>query len=138
MPASELRPAPIGAEIVRGERPSGFRGVDRPRGRSEAPRVRRSSARRPIVTLPCHSVDPELFFAESPAQLELAKDLCTECPVRRACLAGALARREAAGVWGGQIFDNGEIIASKRGRGRPRKDAASYLRDVRGGHDWHS
>ena len=62
--------------------------------------------------MPCHSVDPELFFAESPAQLELAKDLCTECPVRRACLAGALARREAAGVWGGQIFDNGERVAN--------------------------
>jgi WhiB family redox-sensing transcriptional regulator len=53
-------------------------------------------------------------------------------------LAGALARREAAGVWGGQIFDNGEIIASKRGRGRPRKDAANYRREVRGGHDSHA
>jgi WhiB family redox-sensing transcriptional regulator len=44
--------------------------------------------------------------------------------VREACLLGALERREAAGVWGGELLENGAIIAVKRARGRPRKNAA--------------
>jgi WhiB family redox-sensing transcriptional regulator len=39
------------------------------------------------------------------------------------CLAGALARREPWGVWGGQLFRNGRILATKRRRGRPPKVA---------------
>jgi WhiB family redox-sensing transcriptional regulator len=72
-------------------------------------------------TLPCRSGDPELFFAESPADLEFAKTLCTTCPVRAECLAGALERREPWGVWGGEIFLQGVVIPRKRPRGRPRK-----------------
>jgi len=71
--------------------------------------------------LPCRVQDPDLWFAESPAQLEHAKRLCAECPVRSACLAGALDRGEPWGVWGGEIFDHGVVIARKRPRGRPRK-----------------
>jgi len=71
-------------------------------------------------TLPCR-VDPDLWFAESPAQLEQAKTLCAQCPIRSACLAGALDRGEPWGVWGGEIFDHGVVIARKRPRGRPRK-----------------
>jgi WhiB family transcriptional regulator, redox-sensing transcriptional regulator len=74
--------------------------------------------------LPCLRHDPELWFAQHPAQIEQAKALCGECPVREACLIGALARGEAAGVWGGQLLENGVILAKKRGRGRPRKNAA--------------
>jgi|tagenome__1003787_1003787.scaffolds.fasta_scaffold20789534_3 WhiB family redox-sensing transcriptional regulator len=74
--------------------------------------------------LPCLRHDPELWFAQHPAQIEQAKALCAECPIREACLLGALARGEAAGVWGGQLLDNGVILAQKRGRGRPRKNAA--------------
>jgi WhiB family redox-sensing transcriptional regulator len=73
--------------------------------------------------LPCRVEDPELWFAESPAQLELAKVLCTDCPMRAACLAGALDRAEPWGVWGGEIFDRGVVIARKRPRGRPRKNS---------------
>ena len=75
--------------------------------------------------LPCRVEDPELWFAESPAQLELAKSLCAECPVRSACLAGALDRGEPWGVWGGEIFERGVVIARKRPRGRPRKVVAA-------------
>jgi WhiB family transcriptional regulator, redox-sensing transcriptional regulator len=74
-----------------------------------------------IATLPCEESEPEIWFAESPIDLERAKALCADCPVREACLAGALERREPAGVWGGEIFDNGRILARKRPRGRPRK-----------------
>ena len=74
----------------------------------------------PVCALP----GPDLWFAERPADVEAAKALCHRCPVRAACLAGALRRREAAGVWGGQLFVDGVAVAVKRGRGRPRKAVA--------------
>lgn len=74
--------------------------------------------------LPCQSDAADLFFSERPADLEAAKTLCGHCPLQRECLEGALARREPWGVWGGSIFQAGEIIALKRPRGRPRKHAA--------------
>lgn len=74
--------------------------------------------------LPCHTGDPDLFFAERPVELEKAKALCADCPARTACLAAALDRAEPWGVWGGEIFDQGAVIARKRPRGRPRKVAA--------------
>jgi WhiB family transcriptional regulator, redox-sensing transcriptional regulator len=70
--------------------------------------------------LPC-TEDPDLFFAESPQDVECAKDMCRDCPARLACLAGALERREPWGVWGGELFLRGEIVPRKRPRGRPRK-----------------
>jgi len=73
------------------------------------------------LLLPCRT-EPELFFAESPADVELAKALCLDCPIRKACLAGALERGEPWGVWGGELFVRGEIVARKRPRGRPRKN----------------
>lgn len=71
--------------------------------------------------LPCRTNDPEVFFAESPADIEYAKGLCRTCPLQAACLAGALERREPWGVWGGEIFQAGVVIPRKRPRGRPRK-----------------
>ena len=73
------------------------------------------------LQLPCRSNDPELFFAESPADVELAKALCRTCPVRSECLAGALDRREPWGVWGGELLVSGAVVARKRPRGRPPK-----------------
>jgi WhiB family transcriptional regulator, redox-sensing transcriptional regulator len=72
--------------------------------------------------VPCRVENPELWFAETPGELELAKTFCHGCPARLACLSGALERREPWGVWGGEIFDRGAIVARKRPRGRPRKD----------------
>lgn len=71
--------------------------------------------------LPCRVFDSALWFAEAPADLERAKALCQGCPARIACLSGALERREPWGVWGGEIFQHGAIVARKRPRGRPRK-----------------
>ncbi len=71
--------------------------------------------------LPCRVVNPELFFAETPADVEQAKAMCLDCPVRELCLAGALDRREPWGVWGGELFVQGVVVARKRPRGRPRK-----------------
>ncbi|MCX4092297.1 WhiB family transcriptional regulator [Nocardia sp. alder85J] len=73
--------------------------------------------------MPCRVGNPDLWFAESPAELEEAKALCATCPIRTGCLRAALDRAEPWGVWGGEIFDQGEVIARKRPRGRPRKIA---------------
>lgn len=70
--------------------------------------------------LPCRR-DPDLWFAENPSDLEQAKVLCSDCPIKTECLAGALDRCEPWGVWGGEIFERGEVVARKRRRGRPRK-----------------
>ncbi len=72
--------------------------------------------------LPCWSEDPDLFFAESPVDVEKAKALCVDCPARLACLAGALERAEVYGVWGGELLIQGAVVARKRPRGRPRKN----------------
>jgi WhiB family redox-sensing transcriptional regulator len=73
------------------------------------------------LPLPCCTRDADLFFAESPADVEYAKALCRACPIRRECLNEALQRREPWGVWGGELLVNGTIVARKRTRGRPRK-----------------
>ncbi len=70
--------------------------------------------------VPCMD-DPDLFFAESPEDVESAKALCRGCPAQRQCLTGARERREPWGVWGGELFLRGEVIPRKRPRGRPRK-----------------
>ena len=44
-----------------------------------------------------------------------------DCPLRAACLSAAIDRAEPWGVWGGEIFDRGVVVARKRPRGRPRK-----------------
>jgi WhiB family redox-sensing transcriptional regulator len=79
------------------------------------------------LDLPCRAGDADLWFAESPDELERAKALCSGCPVRAACLAGALEREEPWGVWGGEIFLRGAVVPRKRPRGRPSK--ADLARD---------
>ena len=74
-----------------------------------------------VADVPCRVNDAELWFAESPADVETAKALCTPCPLRAQCLDGALARREPWGVWGGQLVVAGVVVPRKRPRGRPRK-----------------
>ena len=74
------------------------------------------------LLLPCHAGDPDLWFAEVPADLERAKTLSGGCPNRRQCLSAALDRAEPWGVWGGEILESGAVLARKRPRGRPRKE----------------
>ena len=77
------------------------------------------------VTLRCWDESPDLFFAESPADVERAKAVCVDCPIRSACLSGAIDRREPWGVWGGELIVAGRVVARKRPRGRPPKSAAA-------------
>jgi WhiB family redox-sensing transcriptional regulator len=70
--------------------------------------------------IPCRT-DPDLWFAESPEDVEFAKALCGGCPIQKACLARALEREEPWGVWGGELVLRGVVVPKKRPRGRPRK-----------------
>lgn len=51
------------------------------------------------------------------AAAELAKAICGVCPFRVECLAGALARRELHGIWGG--LDDQERMPGPRARACP-------------------
>jgi WhiB family transcriptional regulator, redox-sensing transcriptional regulator len=57
----------------------------------------------------CQSADPDLFFPVSgtgwAGQVEKAKALCAECPVRSQCLRYAISKNEDHGVWGGMTRD---------------------------------
>ena len=77
------------------------------------------------IDLPCHKADPELFFDESPDRIAMAKALCQSCPVITACLQGALSRGEPCGVWGGELFVDGQVVAARRTVGRPRLNPAA-------------
>ncbi|MFC7485408.1 WhiB family transcriptional regulator [Knoellia sp. CPCC 206453] len=74
---------------------------------------------------PCQVHTDDLWFADAPDDIALAQALCQGCPLRRSCLEGALERGERWGVWGGQIFHDGSIVARKPSVGRPRKHGAA-------------
>ena len=63
-----------------------------------------------------------LFFSDQIPDIARAKEICATCSLIEPCLEGAIARREPWGVWGGQLFANGNILAQKRKRGRPPKN----------------
>jgi WhiB family redox-sensing transcriptional regulator len=58
--------------------------------------------RRVPSTAPACTFDPDLFHSDEPDDVSLAKAICAGCPIRRNCLAQAVARAEPHGVWGGQ------------------------------------
>ncbi|CAM8660088.1 WhiB-like iron-sulfur binding domain containing protein [Acidimicrobiia bacterium] len=62
-----------------------------------------------------------VYFSEELQDIAAAKIICATCPVMIECLEGAVARREPWGVWGGHMFVNGRILATKRRKGRPSK-----------------
>jgi WhiB family transcriptional regulator, redox-sensing transcriptional regulator len=89
------------------------------------------AAPRAGLALPCRQAeDADLWFADAPADLERAKALCADCPIKAECLAGALRRGEPWGVWGGEIFQRGVVIARKRPKGRPSKAALARDREL--------
>lgn len=68
-----------------------------------------------------------LFFSEQLDDIARAKAICRQCALQAPCLEGALERAEPWGVWGGQLFANGRVLAFKRKRGRPPKSERAQL-----------
>jgi WhiB family transcriptional regulator, redox-sensing transcriptional regulator len=69
----------------------------------------------------CIDHDPELFFpvgSTRPAreQVERAKAVCRDCPVRAECLAWSLDTCQDAGVWGGLDEEERRSIRRRRRR----------------------
>lgn len=53
--------------------------------------------------VPCTGLT-ELFFSFKKTDIIRATRICTACPERAACLAGATKRNESNGIWGGERF----------------------------------
>jgi WhiB family redox-sensing transcriptional regulator len=68
-----------------------------------------------------------LFFSDDDFDIARAKAICSKCGLREACLGGALERGEVAGVWGGELVEDGAVVVLKRRRGRPPKVARPVL-----------
>jgi WhiB family redox-sensing transcriptional regulator len=65
----------------------------------------------------CRGLDPAIFYPapEDDEIADAAKDVCTVCSVREACLEYALAVREKEGVWGGATErDRRRILRQRR------------------------
>ena len=107
------------------------RRLARDRKSQAARRARRNPPRRPALPAPpralgdgaCKGEDPDLFFGPdaefvSARQVreEKAKAVCARCPVRDACLAYALDRREVYGLWGGLAEDERRAMLRQRRR----------------------
>jgi WhiB family redox-sensing transcriptional regulator len=65
----------------------------------------------------CRGEDPEIFFhpegERGPSReqrIQLAKSICSTCPVLRQCAEHALAVREPYGVWGAMSEDDREAV----------------------------
>lgn len=64
----------------------------------------------PAYGTPCQNRHPDLWFSDVREDVEKAKAGCAVCPIRAACLAGAIERHEPAGVWGGVRFEAGRPL----------------------------
>jgi len=57
----------------------------------------------------CASVEPELFFPNTPTEVQQHLDavvhLCAMCPLKKKCLAYAKAEPGITGIWGGVYFE---------------------------------
>ncbi len=63
----------------------------------------------------CRGLDASIFYPEREEDAEIAKQVCNECGVQRACLDYALREREKAGVWGGATErDRRRILRQRR------------------------
>jgi WhiB family redox-sensing transcriptional regulator len=77
----------------------------------------------------CRSADPELFFpisdsGKSLEQVAEAKAVCAGCPVRRECLAFAVATQQVDGIWGGTTADERSAVVHRDGRARASRSGA--------------
>lgn len=67
----------------------------------------------------CRDTDPELFFpvgttGKALAQINRAKEVCSECPVSAPCLDFALETNQDSGIWGGLSEEDRRTIRRQR------------------------
>lgn len=68
-----------------------------------------------------------LFFSDDDFDIARAKSICRKCGRASACLADAIERHEAYGVWGGELVVDGTVVGVRRRRGRPPKQPRQLL-----------
>lgn len=83
----------------------------------------------------CRGEDPELFFpvgstGPAAAQVDGAKQICAQCPVREACLEFALRTGQNYGIWGGLTEDERRKLRRRR-RAAARRPGAGQPDDQR-------
>lgn len=85
----------------------------------------------------CHGADPELWFPigygnEFTTQIDEAKAICADCPVREACLNEALSNH-LGGIWGGTTDEERRNIHYRRhataGASAPSKPCSTCRED---------
>lgn len=54
-----------------------------------------------MATGNCNNHPPAVFFPSDGVGVEIAKEICSSCPVKEQCLEYALTNRVDHGVWGG-------------------------------------
>jgi len=64
----------------------------------------------------CRGLDAAIFYPDDDDEALTAKEVCTGCGVRAACLEHALSSREKAGVWGGATERERRRIIRQRRR----------------------
>lgn len=62
----------------------------------------------------CRDMPPSTFFPSDGVGVEVAREICRECPVQSQCLEYALANRVDHGVWGGTSERERRRIARQR------------------------
>jgi WhiB family redox-sensing transcriptional regulator len=116
---------------VAADRPSRVATVDEP---DEAPAfVARPGIDR-LIQMRARCYDPRgiynhLFHSDDLHDIARAKAICSRCTVREACLDRAVERREPCGVWGGEIFHEGQVVERRPRRGRRPKHYVSLVVD---------
>jgi hypothetical protein len=94
--------------IADGRNPALVTGEIQPRVRITIP-----SARVPSIPRNLCEGQAGLFFSDRPDDIAAAVLICQGCAGRSECLAGAMARREMFGVWGGADFDRSHKVRRK-------------------------
>jgi len=62
----------------------------------------------------CRDYPPAVFFPSDGAGVDVARRICSTCPVQATCLEFALANRVEHGVWGGCSERERRRIAKRR------------------------
>jgi WhiB family transcriptional regulator, redox-sensing transcriptional regulator len=73
----------------------------------------------------CRGVDPDLFFPDRGGDVDRAKAICADCPVRDDCLDYALRWRIRFGIWGGLSERSRRRLVGEH-RSRPRRPTPGH------------